>query len=220
MNENRNLQNGIGIQVGQIQVIEIKETAEKGGNRKSKTAEKKRNISNGFVGVLYWNSDPVANPPRTELLRRKNPDGYEMKEVGLGYNRHMVTCERQLAVGIDGGMTATDELEAFRLGAISTSPASGAEAESQKGREGLDARKQELGHKMWRRATMQYMWGFSWARYRFQKVPSHHPTIISKMLTSSDFTWLLPSKWPTRPVLTRLLPPKRRRRHQSLDRYL
>jgi hypothetical protein len=84
MNENRNLQNGIGIQVGQIQAIEIKETTKKGGNRKSKTAEKKRNINNGFVGVLCWNSDPVANPPRTELLRRKNPDGYEMKEVGLG----------------------------------------------------------------------------------------------------------------------------------------
>jgi hypothetical protein len=84
MNENRNLQNGIGIQVGQIQAIEIKETAKKGGNRKSKTAEKKRNINNGFVGVLCWNSDPVANPPRTELLRRKNSDGYEMKEVGLG----------------------------------------------------------------------------------------------------------------------------------------
>jgi hypothetical protein len=77
-------------------------------------------------------------------------------------------------------MTATDELEAFRLGAISTSPASGAEAESQKGKEGLDAGKQELGHKMWRRATMQYMWGFSWARYRFQKVPSHHSAAISK----------------------------------------
>jgi hypothetical protein len=116
MNENRNLQNGIGIQVGQIQVIEIKETAEKGGNRKSKTAEKKRNISNGFVGVLYWNSDPVANPPRTELLRRKNPDGYEMKEVGLGYNRHMVTCERQLAVGIDGGNDSDGRTRGFPLG--------------------------------------------------------------------------------------------------------
>ena len=59
--------------MGQVNVVEIKETAEKGGNRKSKTAEKKRNINNRFVGVLHWNSDPVANPPRTELLRRKNP---------------------------------------------------------------------------------------------------------------------------------------------------
>jgi hypothetical protein len=116
MNENRNLQNGIGIQVGQIQAIEIKETAEKGGNRRSKTVEKKRNINNGFVGVLYWNSDPVANPPRTELRWRKNPDGYEMKEVGLGYNRHMVTCERQLAVGIDGRNDNDGRTRGFPLG--------------------------------------------------------------------------------------------------------
>jgi hypothetical protein len=60
--------------MGQIKAIEIKETAEKRKNRKGKTAEKKRNIHDGFMGVLCWNSDPVANPPRTELLRRKDPD--------------------------------------------------------------------------------------------------------------------------------------------------
>jgi hypothetical protein len=81
MNKDGDLQNGIRVQMGQIQVIEIKETTEKGGNRKSKTAKKKRNINNGFVGVLCWNSDPVANPPRTELLRRKNSDGHEMEKI-------------------------------------------------------------------------------------------------------------------------------------------
>jgi hypothetical protein len=72
----------------------------------------------------------------------------------------MVTCERQLAVGIDGGMTATDELDAFRLGAISILLASGAEAVSHKCKEGLDTEKQELGHGKQRHATMQYIWGF------------------------------------------------------------
>jgi hypothetical protein len=38
MNKDGDLQNGIRVQMGQIQVIEIKETVEKGGNRKSKTA--------------------------------------------------------------------------------------------------------------------------------------------------------------------------------------
>jgi hypothetical protein len=57
-------------------------------------------------------------------------------------------------------MIATDELEAFRLGAISTSLASGAEAISQESRESLDAEKQKLGHGAWRRAIMQYIWGF------------------------------------------------------------
>jgi hypothetical protein len=60
-------------------------------------------------------------------------------------------------LGSMGGMTAADELEAFRLGAISTSPASRAEAELQIGREDLDAGKQELGHGMWRRRTLQYI---------------------------------------------------------------
>jgi hypothetical protein len=103
MNVNGNLQNGIGIQMGQIKTIEIKEATEKGRNRKSETAEKKRNINHAFVGILCRNSDPVANPPRTELPRGKDPDGHEMEEVRLGDNRHMVTCERQLAVGVDGG---------------------------------------------------------------------------------------------------------------------
>jgi hypothetical protein len=42
MNVNGNLQNGIGIQMGQIKAIEINETAEKRRNRKSETAEKIR----------------------------------------------------------------------------------------------------------------------------------------------------------------------------------
>ena len=45
----------------------------------------------------------MANPPRIELLRRKDPDGHEMEKVRLINNRHMVTCERQLAVRVDGG---------------------------------------------------------------------------------------------------------------------
>jgi hypothetical protein len=161
MNKNRNLQNGIGVQMGQIQAIEIKETAEERRNGKSKFADKKRNVNNKFVGVFYRNSDPTADPPRTELLRRKNSDGNEMKEVGFRDNRHMVTCERQLTVGIDGGMIATDELEAFCLGAISTLLASGAKAILQESRESMDAEKQKLGHGTRRHATVQYIWGFS-----------------------------------------------------------
>jgi hypothetical protein len=151
-------------------------------------------------------------------------------------------------LGSMGGMTATDELEAFRLGTISTSPASGAEAESQNGRESLDAGKQELGHGMWRHAIVQYIWGFPGpdvvskkcpviTQLLFLKKPACHvitrplfpkrPTrpkltqpLFLKTLTLPDFTRLLPSRWPMRPVLTRLLPLKRQRRHQSLGCYL
>jgi hypothetical protein len=59
-----------------------------------------------------------------------------------------------------GGMIVTDELEAFRLGAISTSLASGAEAILQESRESLDAKKQKLGHGAWRQATVQYIGDF------------------------------------------------------------
>jgi hypothetical protein len=112
-------------------------------------------------------------------------------------------------LGSMGGMTATDELEAFCLGAISTSPASGAEAESQKGREGLDAGKQELGHRMWRRATMQYMWGFFPGHIPFpKKVPSHHPAVISKWLARHVITQLLFLKKLACHVITRPLFPK------------
>ena len=38
--------------MGQVKTIEIKEAAEKGRNGKTKTAEKKRNINYGFVGIL------------------------------------------------------------------------------------------------------------------------------------------------------------------------
>jgi hypothetical protein len=81
VNKNRNLHNGIGIQMGQIQMIEIKETAEKRRNGKSKAADEKRNVNDGFVSIFCRNSDPTADPPRTELFRRKNSDGYEMKKA-------------------------------------------------------------------------------------------------------------------------------------------
>jgi hypothetical protein len=116
MNKNRNLQNGIGIQMGQIQAIEIKESAEERRNGQSKSADKKRNVNDGFVGVFCQNSDPTANPPWAELLRRKNPDGNEMKKVGFGDNRHMVTCEGQLTVGIDGGNDCNGRTRSFPLG--------------------------------------------------------------------------------------------------------
>jgi hypothetical protein len=59
-----------------------------------------------------------------------------------------------------GGMIATEELEAFRLGAISTSLAGEAEAILQESRESMNAEKQKLGHGAWKHATVQYIWSF------------------------------------------------------------
>ena len=87
--------------MGQVNVVEIKEAAEKRRDGKAEAAEKKSVVNHGFMGILCRNSEPVANPPRTEFPRRKNPDGYEMEKFSFRNDGHMVTCERQLAVGVD-----------------------------------------------------------------------------------------------------------------------
>jgi hypothetical protein len=101
MNKDRNLQNRVGIQVSQIQIVKIKETAKDGRNGKSKATDKKRDVNNGLMGILCRDSNPTANPPRTKLLRRKNSDIDKVEKIRLRNNRHMITCKRQLAVEID-----------------------------------------------------------------------------------------------------------------------
>jgi hypothetical protein len=116
MNKDRDLQNGIGIQMSQVQIIKVKKTAEEGRNGKSKVADKKRNKNNGVVGIFCWNSDPTTNPPRTKLLWRKNSNIYKMEEIRLRDNRHMVTCEGQLVVGVDGRDHYCSRILVFSLG--------------------------------------------------------------------------------------------------------
>jgi hypothetical protein len=119
-----------------------------------------------------------------------------------------------------GGMTAADELDAFRLGAISISLASGTGAVSHERKESLDAEKQELGHGKRRRATMQYIWGFSRLDIVSKKRPVITRRLFLKTLACHVITRPLFPKRPTRPILTRLLPLKHRRRRQSLGCYL
>jgi hypothetical protein len=64
--------------------------------------DKKRNVDNRLVGIFCRNSDPTTNPPRTKLLQRKNSNIDKAEEIRFRDNRHMVTCERQLAVGVEG----------------------------------------------------------------------------------------------------------------------
>ena len=93
VNENGNLENGIRVQMSQVDVIKIKEAAEKRRDGKAEAAEKKRSVNYRLMGILCWDSSPVANPPRTEFPRRKNPDGNEAEKLSFGNNGHMVTCE-------------------------------------------------------------------------------------------------------------------------------
>jgi hypothetical protein len=69
MNKNGNLQDRIRVQVGQVQIVEIKEAAEEGRNRESKAADKKSNIDDELMGVLRRNSNPATNSPRAQFFR-------------------------------------------------------------------------------------------------------------------------------------------------------
>jgi hypothetical protein len=116
VDENGDLQNGIRVQMGQVNVVEIKEAAEKGRDGKAEAAEKKRSVDYRLVGILCWDSSPAANPPRTEFPRRKNPDGYKVEKFSFRNNGHMVTCKRQLAVGIDWRDHRSRRARSFPLG--------------------------------------------------------------------------------------------------------
>jgi hypothetical protein len=87
--------------MGQVNMVEIKEATEKGRDGKAKAAEKERGVNNGLVGIFRRNSKPMANLPRTEFSWRKNPDGYEVEKFSFRNDGHVITCERQLAVGVD-----------------------------------------------------------------------------------------------------------------------
>jgi hypothetical protein len=97
-------------------MIEIKETAKERRNRKSKAVDEKRNVNNGLVGILGRESNPMTDPPRAKLLRGKNSDRNKMEKVRLGNNRHVITCERQLTVGIDGRNNRSGWILALSLG--------------------------------------------------------------------------------------------------------
>jgi hypothetical protein len=204
--------------MGQIQVIEIKETAEERRNEKSKVADEKRNVNDRFVGVFYRNSDPAADPPRTELLRRKNSDGDEMEEVGFRDDRHVVTCEGQLTVGIDRRNDCGRRTLGFPLGRHLNLAGghSGGNIAREPKRPGC--RKAKLGHRMQRCATMQYIWGFPGPDAISKKRPvitqllflkrwhaMSSPSCISKTLACHVITRPLFPKRPTRPNLTQLL---------------
>jgi hypothetical protein len=140
--------------MGQVKVVEIKETAEKGRDGKAKAAEKKRGVNYRLVGILCRDSSPVANPPRTEFPRRKNPDGHEVEEFSFGNDGHVVTCKRQLAVGIDWRNHHSRRARGLPLGRHldSTSEQSGGERQR-----GFGSGMQELGHGKQRRLKAQLL---------------------------------------------------------------
>ena len=81
MHEDKNLQDRIRVQMGQVQIIEIKEAVEEGRNGKSKATDKKRNIDDGLVGIFCRNTDPTENLPRAKLFWRKNSNINKVEKI-------------------------------------------------------------------------------------------------------------------------------------------
>jgi hypothetical protein len=71
MHEDGDLENGIGVQVSQIERIEIKEATEKGGNRQTQAPDQERKENHILMGILHGHDNSLPNMPRTQFLRGK-----------------------------------------------------------------------------------------------------------------------------------------------------
>jgi hypothetical protein len=107
---------------------------------------------------------------RTPMDTRWRRSGLETTDIWL-------PAKGNWLLGSIGGITVVEELEAFRLGAISTLLANRAGAELQRGSRGRKARTRARKAEAAENAVHM---GYSRIRYRFQKVPSHHPAVTSK----------------------------------------
>jgi hypothetical protein len=121
---------------------------------------------------------------RTPMDTRWRRSGSETTDIWL-------PAKDNWLLGSMGGITAVDELEAFRLGAISTLLANRAGAELQRGSGGMKARTRARKAEA---AESAVHMGYSRVRYRFQKrpvstrqlllkntgVPRCHPAVTSK----------------------------------------
>jgi hypothetical protein len=99
-----------------IQIVEIKEAAEKWRNRQGKPSDEERHKDNGFVGVFCRDGHPTPDSPRTQLFRWQNPSLCKMQEIGLRNDRHVVTGKWKLAVGINGRNDWSSSALSFPLG--------------------------------------------------------------------------------------------------------
>jgi hypothetical protein len=112
------------------------------------------------VGVLRRDSGPTADPPGTKLFWRKNSDRDKVKKVGFKNNRHVVTYERQLTVGVDRRNDRSRRILVFLLGRHPNlaDELSGSKIARKQRR--LGGKKAELGLGMQKHTTARYKWGF------------------------------------------------------------
>jgi hypothetical protein len=193
--------------MGQVNMVEVKEAAEKGRDGKAEAAEKKRGVNNGFMGILYRNSKPMANPPRTEFSRRKNPDRDEVEKFSFGNNGHVGYLRK--ATGCWGRLEESPQQTSSRSSSWVPSQFYQRAEQKANGREDSEAERQELGHGKQRRLKAQLLWDIleldtvSKSAQSAPSAPRGHPVVISKEPTRHLITRLSSSKWLARPAITR-----------------
>jgi hypothetical protein len=149
--------------------------------------------------VFCWNSDTATDPPRAELLHKQNPNLNEMKKIGLRNDRHVITSEGKLAVGVDGRDDCSSGALPLPLGGhrdffsgeVSGLRNSGEAEERMKRESEARARKSKKARRR------EYKWGFLGlalflkCQITTQKSKSikHYLAVTSKMLEVSDI-WI------------------------------
>jgi hypothetical protein len=143
--------------------------------------EKKKKIYPQIQGVT--DSGPTADPPGTKLLQRKNSDGDKVKKVGFRNNRHVVTCERQLTVGVDRRNDRSRQIQVFPLGRHFNFADKLSGSKIARKHRRLGGKKEDLGLGMQKHTTARHKWGFLGPGAMFKKAPSHHTAVVSKTPT-------------------------------------
>jgi hypothetical protein len=64
VNEHDNLKHGVGIQMSQVERIEVNETTEKGINWQTQPSDLEGHENDRFVGVLCRDDNPPPDQPR------------------------------------------------------------------------------------------------------------------------------------------------------------
>jgi hypothetical protein len=102
--------------VGKIQRIKVEKAAEERRGWQGQSPDEERHEDNSFMGILCRNGNPTLDSPGTQLFWQKNTSFDEVQKVNFRNDRHVVTGEWKLAVGIDWRDDQNSSTLSLRLG--------------------------------------------------------------------------------------------------------
>jgi hypothetical protein len=87
--------------MGEIQRIKVEKATEERRNLQGQSPYEKRHKDNSLTSIFCRDSNSVLDPPGAQFFWRKNTNLNKVQKVSFGNNRHVVTGEGELIVGID-----------------------------------------------------------------------------------------------------------------------